>query len=208
MPRTRLVLNMIEARETLLQVLLVFLFAGSVVGVAVGIGMLVSPDRIVVLNRYFSRWIGTRRLRDQLDRPRWIERYFYRHHKVAGVVLFFGAAFVLYAFLLNENVRRVGAYLPPGLRGLWQAVTIALVIGGVVAVFTGAIVFIRPSLLRELEKAGNRWVSTESMGDALDSMNMAVDDRILRHRRLAGMFMLIGSIYVLIVLGRLLWQGI
>jgi hypothetical protein len=195
------------ARSILIDFVLVLLTAGSLAGVLLGIGMLAWPEKIALLNRYFSRWFGTQKLKEELDRPRWVERYVYRYHKLSGAVLLLGAIFVLYSFLLSESVRRISAYLPSGLRGLWDAVAAVVIVGSVVALIVGAIVAVRPSLLRDIEKASNRWVSTEGMANVLDGMNMNVDSHVLRHRRLAGLFMIIGGGYAFVVIGQLFWWG-
>jgi hypothetical protein len=169
--------------------------------------MLLKPERILSLNQYFSRWVGTQQLNEQLDRPRWIERYFYQHHRLVGSFLLIGAIFILYVFMFSYGMQKFSAALPSVTRGLWMALSGMLLVGGVVAALVGIIVLTRPSLLRDIEHASNRWISTEGMGKFFDGMNYSVDRQILRHRKIAGVFMILGGLYVLIVIGQLLWRG-
>ena len=186
---------------------LALLCVGGTAGTLLGLGLLLKPEKTASANQYYSRWFGAHKIEEQLDRPRWIERVVYRYHQPVGAAVLLGALFVLYAFLLSDEVGRITAYLTVGLRIFWDAFAAAMVIGSVIALPIGIIVFLRPSLLRELEKASNRWVSTEGAADALDTMNMSLDTRMLRHCKWTGAVLIIGGLYVLVVMGRILMLG-
>ncbi len=194
-------------RDILLRSFLMLLCAGSIAGVLIGAGMLLKPERLAFLNQYFSRWISANKIQEQLDRPRWTERFFYRHHRLVGSILFFGANFVLYVFLFGGRTRRIYAAMPSGNWWLMDALKGALIGGSVLAALVGIIVLARPSLLREIEKAGNRWISTEEVAKYLDGRRNSFDRQILHHRRIAGIAMIIGGLYILIVLGPFLSRG-
>ena len=194
-------------QEILLRFLLVLLCVGSLAGVLLGAGMLWKPERIAFWNQYFSRWVSADKVHEQLDRPRWIERYFYRHHRLVGVLLLIGAVFVVYVFLFSKNMRRISAVIASGSSGLWDALVGILLIGSVLAALVGGIVLVRPSLLREIEKSSNRWIATEGMVKLFDGMHYSFDQRLLRHRKTAGVLMIAGGVYILMKLGPLLWRG-
>ncbi len=200
-------MNMTIVQDILLRFLLILLCVGSVAGVLVGVGMLFKPERVTFWNQYFSRWIGAGKVTEQLDRPRWIERYFYRYHRLVGTSLLVGAIFILYTFLFSYNVRRISAVMPYGNWGLWDAFIGLLLIGGVLAALVGAIVLIRPSMLREIEKSSNRWIATEPMAKLFDAMHHSFDLRVLRYRKPLGVMMALGGVYILLVLVPLLWRG-
>lgn len=193
-------------QDILLRFFLILLCIGSVASVLLGAGMLLKPERIVFWNQYFSRWVSADEVTEQLDRPRWIERYFYRHHRLVGALLLIGAVFILYTFLLNYNVRRISAVMTSGSWGLWDALVAMLLIGSVLAALVGIIVLTRPSLLREIEKSSNRWIATEGMVKLFDGMHYSVDQQLLRHRKTAGVLMILGGLYILMVLGPFLWR--
>lgn len=194
-------------RDVLLRSFLILLCAGSIAGVLIGAGILLKSERIVFLNQYFSRWISANKIQEQLDRPRWTERFFYRHHRLVGGVLFVGAIFVLYVFLFGSRTRRIYAAITPGNWWLMDALVGALLGGSVLAALVGIIVLAKPSLLREIEKSANRWISTEGVVRFFDGIRNYFDQQILRHRKIAGVFMIIGGLYILIVLGPFLWRG-
>lgn len=195
--------------EILRQSVLAFLWIGSAVGILVGIGLLFRPQQVGQLNHYLSRWVGSSRLNKVLDRPRWIDRFFYRHHRLLGTAVFVGAMAVLYIFLFQYNFRRISALIPRNYWWLSDALIGMLLIGSVVAVLVGFIVLIRPSLLRDIEKSANRWISTEHLHVQFNAMHFSVEKSLLRHHRLAGVAILLGSLYIIVVLGHFLlrWSG-
>jgi hypothetical protein len=192
--------------DILLRFFLILLCTGSSVGVLVGAGMLLRPERVAFLNQYFSRWVGVDKIEEQLDRPRWTERIFYRHHRLVGGILIIGAIFVLYSFLFSYNVRKISAVTAPGNWELWDALVAMLLIGSVLAALVGIIVLARPSLLRDIEKSTNRWIPVEPAVKLFNSMRYSFDQPILRHRKIAGVLMVIGNTGILIALGPFLWR--
>ena len=187
---------------------LIFLCGGAVVGVLVGAGMLLKPERILALNRYLYRWVGTEKTEQQFDRPRWIERFFYRHHRLTGGIILTGAMFVLYNMLFSShNVHAVSVALAPGTWGLVDAAEGMLLVGNVLAALIGIIVLTKPSLLRNTEQWANRWIATDGVLKFFNGMHYSFDRYSFRHRKIVGVFMLIGSLFILTVLGRMLWSG-
>ena len=193
--------------EMLGRAFLILVCTGSVAGLLIGAGLLFRPQWIQSLNQYFSRWVSTRKIEDHLDKPRWTERFFYRYHRAVGAVLFLGAMFILYTFLFRYNTRKISAAFAPGSWWLMDALVGLLLIGSVVAALVGIVMLTKPSLLRDIEASTNRWISTEGMMKLFNSMRHSSDHYILRHRKVAGAFIVVGSLYILIVLGPLLWRG-
>lgn len=193
--------------EILTQSFLMFLWMGSVIGVFVGVGLLFKPQQILKLNQYSSRWVGAGHFAQMLDRPRWTERYFYRHSRLVGAGIVVGALIVLYTFLFSYNPRTISAFVPRDYWWLSDALTGMILVGGTLSALVGIIVLARPSLLRDIEKSANHWVSTERLLTLFNSMHFSADQSILRHPRLAGVPILLGSLYILVVLGYSLFRG-
>jgi len=191
----------------LLQPFLIFLGIAAVLGILTGIGMLLKPEHIVRLNQYFSRWTSTDKFSEQFDRPRWSERFFYRHHRLVGASLFIGAVMVLYTFLFSHNLRKISAAIARDYWWLLDALVALLLIGSVLAAIVGLVVLTKPSLLRDFENAANRWISTDSLQHWLNGMHHSVEQSILQHRKLAGALLIFGSFYILVALGYFLFRG-
>lgn len=187
--------------DILRQSFLMFLWVGSVLGILVGAGVLFNPQRVVQVNQYFSRWVGTGKLGMILDRPRWTERFFYRHNRLVGAAVVIGALVVLDTFLFSFNLRRVSALVPREYWWLSDAMVGLLLVGSGLAALIGILVLTRPSILKDLERAANRWISTDRQFAKFNRMNFSAEQTVIRHHRLAGVSIVLGSLYVVIVLG-------
>lgn len=184
-----------------------FLWIGSVAGIFLGAGIWLKPNQIVQLNQSFSRWVSTERAEVALDRPRWTERFFYRHHKLVGAGVLIGALVVLYTFLFSFNLRTISTLVPRGYWWLSDALVAIMLAGSGLAALIGILILIRPSMLRELEKASNHWVSTEKFQTMLSKRNSSAEQSLIRHHRIAGISILLCSLYILIVLGYFVFHG-
>lgn len=186
---------------------LVFLLVGSMLAIVVGIGLLFAPERIQVINERLARWVDTEKFERQFDRPRWTERHFYRHHRIAGSALFTVSVIVLYKFLLTPTKQKIAAIVPNDPIGLLDAMVALFVIAGALGAVIGLVVFTRPSMLRELENAANRWISTEHISRFFNTPYFSFDSCVLRYRKIAGVFFFIVGLYILLILGNLLLRG-
>ena len=193
--------------EILMRSFLVFAWMGSMIGMAVGAGLLLVPEKTIWLNQYFGTWVDTAAVGAELDRPRSLERHFYRHHKWTGAALTLGAVFVLYMFLIAHVMQKVARFIGNDTYGLLDAFSAVIVIGSSLAFFLGLVLFGRPSLLRELEDAANRWISTDKLLQAFNSMHLSFDSFIVRHRKPAGVFFLLGGLFATFRLSEMLLSG-
>lgn len=159
----------------------------------VGLGLLVMPEAMARLGSVQSGWAPLSRLLVSLDRIYRIERFFYRHHRVFGAFLLAGSAYTLAQTLLNPGVltgaRAWGAL---GETAIWSVLG-----GNLLGLLLGLVVLVRPSLLKEPERLSNRWISIAPVSPLWG----AGPDAILpRQPRLAGAFILGGSVYALMIL--------
>ena len=196
--------------DILQQSFLRFLWLGSIAGILLGAGILFRPQQVMELNQRCSRWVSSDKLKSLLARPRRIERFFYRHNRLFGLGVLLGAIYVLYEVLIGSSNQKVVTVLIP--RDYWwlsDAVIGILLIGSVTAALAGAIILVRPSLLRDLEQSVNRWVCTETLINPLNTMHYSAEKSLLSHHRLAGVVILLGSMYTLVLLSNFLflWAG-
>lgn len=191
----------------LLPSFLFFLWLGSIVATAIGIGLIVFPMHTVAVNEYLSRWIDTDGIAAELNRPRWTERFFYRNHRLAGGLSSLGGAYVLYTFLLTPLPRKISDVMVDDLMGIWDSILAMLIIGNVLAVLIGALVFARPSLIREIEQAANRWISVDFISTFFNRMDLTVDQYVIRNKKVVGLFLALAGLYAVVELGRLLLAG-
>src|SRR5574340_491318 len=192
--------------DVLLQAFLIFLFVGCVTSLFVGIGMLFKPDGVARLNQRLSRWISTDKLEEDLDRPHWTERVFYRHHRLLGVVLLGSAIFFLLATLPKASL--LTALLRDHATG-WLPLTMmwVLLAATVLVAVAGTVVLVRPSLLRKIEKSRNHWTSTDGVLATLNSPHYSLEQHAIRHMRMVGILVVLGSSYAAAALGYFLVSG-
>jgi hypothetical protein len=186
---------------------LLFLWIGSVLAVLIGAGLLFAPTHVERINRFFAQWIDTRNIGLEMDRPRSTERYIYRHHRVAGTLVFVGSVFVIYRFLLAPARERMALLAAPDMFGLLDPGIAFLVIGNVLAALVGVIVFFRPSMLREFEGVANQWISTERVTRFFNHPQVSFDRFVLRYPQLVGAVLIVAGLWVSCLLGKLLLSG-
>lgn len=188
----------------LVEGLLAALVLGLALSLAVSALLLAAPARLLELNRRASRWIDTRRHLEVLERPLMLERLFYRHHRVLGAGIALGAAYVLW--------RWAGAYDRDAVVALldrrWRAAGLDWIVGAAEALVVGLhvlilgvglVIAVRPSLLKNVERAANRWHPTFQAG-RLDTVIDAVDRGVEIYPRLAGFTLLAASLWSLATL--------
>jgi hypothetical protein len=185
--------------------LLLFLWGGSLLAIVVGFGLLLIPLKLEQMNRKLTYWFDTSKMASELDRPRWLERYIYRHHRFFGGALFAGSIFIIYAFLLHPITRKVSALASNDVLGLLDAGVALLVIFGVLGLVIGLVLMTKPSLLRDLEAASNRWISTAEMVKSLDKMHSGFEKRVFVARMISAAYLIFGGAYVAFRLGVVLF---
>ncbi len=79
---------------------------------------------------------------------------------------------------------------------LLQSAVIFLIIGGFAGLVIGALLVFRPHLLQHISKPLNRWVSTRHIDQALEH-SISFDPWFYRYRKINGMLILLGALYVL-----------
>jgi hypothetical protein len=186
---------------------LVFLVVGSVAGVLVGALLVFSPQRLDVLSRMLNRWISTRNLDKSLERSFSLDPWLYRYRYWTGGTILLGAMFVLFYFIVRldraqaiEGLVRHFHYYPSIVGGLLDALVLSAILGGLCAVFVAMCLIFRPSLLRGFEEGANQWLSLRKALKPMEVPRDNLDRYVQRYARQVGFFLLIGSLYTLVLL--------
>ena len=171
-------------------------------GVAAGAGLLIVSARTPRERTWLWRWLLEIDLVALLDRRRTIERPLYRHHYGFGAAVIAGAVVSLVALWeLRDHPLVTGAL--SGFLGV-LGVSAVILTSWALAVFAlgiGVFLFIRPSALKNLEAAANRWIepfpaSTKATVPAARGINRL----ILRAPRLTALLLLAAGIACLLAL--------
>ncbi len=186
--------------------LAIFLLLGALMGVAVALLLIFKPQLMARVNRVANRWISMRHLSRWMDHSIRIERWCYRHHRPLGLLVTLGAGYILvyfgWRFDKTIALHSFSSLVPNQLLldGLLQALVLFARIGGAVALLAGLFIWLRPSLLRGLEKESNQWVSLRRATKVLDVSHDQVDLFVERHAQRVGWLLLVGSIYLFVAM--------
>ncbi|MFZ2161711.1 MAG: hypothetical protein WAW02_05790 [Sideroxyarcus sp.] len=196
----------------LLRSAVIFLLLGSLAGLAVGTLLLWNPQRLCAISNILNRWVSTRHLNQGLDRTVEIDHLFYRYRRISGWGILLASSYVLYAFTLKlDRANAVAGLvrqfnLPAALvAGLLDAVVLSALLGALLAAFVGLFLLLRPSQLRDFEQSANRWVSLRRGLKPMEVPRGGVDEYVFKYGRQAGILLILGSLYVLVLL--LFWFG-
>jgi hypothetical protein len=196
----------------LLQSLAIFLIVGSLAGMVMGAMLLLHPQSLQRASQILNRWISTRHLDQALERSFNLDPWFYRYRRTGGTLTLLGAFYILYFFTVSMDRTNTIAGLakhfkqPPLLvEGLLDALVLSAVMGALLAAFVGLFLMLRPSMLRDFEQVANQWVSLRRALKPVEISRNSVDEYVFRHGRQAGMLLIVGSLYVLVLL--MTWIG-
>lgn len=191
------------------QSLAIFLLIGALLGILLGLALIFSPRLLERVNRVANRWVTLRHITRWLDRSISVERWFYRYHSAAGLAVVAGAAyiFIYFGFFFDKpyTLRHLNGMASPVLLDwLLDTLVLSLLTGAAVALMAGLFLWLRPSQLRSMEAEANRWVSLRQATRAMDVPRERVDRFVVHHARQSGWLLLLGSVYLLFAMFRLL----
>lgn len=187
------------------EVMTFFFYWAGVLAIVAGLLMVVAPALVMRAGGVMNRWISTDRVFDDLDSPRPSERAFYRHHRIFGCLIVLGAAFILWTFAFGFDIESTARRLVVfGSRSasawLLQSLAALNVLFGVAALAIGVTVFFRPSALKRIEAAANRWFAVDRSLKRLDVQVGEADRVFARRPRLAGLVIMAAGLYVVLSL--------
>ena len=194
------------------EILLITLFDLGVICLIVGLCLSIAPQRFLEVTARWNRWISTDAVFSTMDRPRPVDRYFYRRHLRVGALLALGSLYILYMFWVWYDRARVLPALPvlynaSASAWVYDSVVIMLRGAGVVGFLAGIVIAMRPSLLKVLEVGANRWIATEQWTQSLDRQKDLPPQWFPGRPRLFGMGIVSGSGFLIWQCGRILWGG-
>ena len=187
--------------------LAIFLLIGALLGIALGLLLIFKPQLLTRVNRVANHWISTKHIHQFLDRSTSIEYWFYQHHRAMGVLVAVGAAYIfIYFGILFDKVHTLQSLsrfaAPRLLSWLLDALVLVSLIGSTVAFIVGLFLWLRPSLLRGIEENANRWVTTPSTSQVLDTSHDQVEQFVVSHARPVGWLLLLASLYLFFAMSR------
>ena len=167
----------------------------SCAGILLGLLMITMPQQCAQLRNRLRAWYKNKPVIRWLDKPRYFEHLYYRHHQLLGVFISIGSLWTLWG--VAELAGLQGQLVDPLVGSLPKSVIEILITTGIILMVLGAsfslviglIVFFRPSLLKGLEDWANLWLSSREDISYTYTESSDVSDRALF--RLAGSVLLL-----------------
>lgn len=177
--------------------LLTALVVGLLLALLTGLLLLARPSALFAATQRLNRWVDTSERFRRLEEPHYWERLFYRHHRLIGGAVSGGAAYVLWCWLLatpRASATAVFGIGPAALRNAWLAEALDSLIVGlhVFVLAVGLAILLRPSLLKNLERAANQWHQVPA-GLPLDAVVANLDGGFALYPRLSGFLLVLAS---------------
>ncbi len=187
--------------EILFDASFLFLIIGSFIALLLGLGLLFTPAITLKFNEKINTRISLREKTKTIEKPIASEPYFYKYSKISGAILSIGSLFVLYT-LATFNLYSLIPYLPKSIsilawEWLLQSAQIFFYITGIFILLFGAVVFIRPSIVKNFEQTANHWISTRKHFSKMSNDINFVNKLVNAYPRVFGVFISLFSLIVL-----------
>lgn len=173
-------------QQILLTALLAFLLAGSLLGVAIGAGLLARSARAHALMSALNRWVSMRRVLRPVELPRESGK----GGRGLGVVLAVAGGYSLFVLAPSSAARlaamlRFGSASPLALIAIESAKWL-LVVGCAVSVAIGIMMVFFPRAWRAVEERANRWYSSRQLALGGNDMHVPLERLADTYPRAAG----------------------
>ena len=189
--------------------LLWFFAFWSVVGIALGVGLIVYRARTLETLRWLNGWISTQRVLEPAEVPRSIEPLAHRYRVPLGIVLIVCGGFLMLDLLVRFDVGAAASafHQPSTGYGRWliESVKWLIVAGAAAAALLGILLCFFPSRLEAIESRMNKWVSLRDAAGRGDTMHVNLDRLVEIYPRATGAVIAAGAFVVLIETGFLLF---
>jgi hypothetical protein len=178
------------------------LFVLGVLLVPLGLSFLLIPEKMLRIGEKLNHWISTEHIFDSLNRPRFLERFVYRHHSIFGILVIAISTICIYMMLFYADISLIMYKLLLMVEtefSKWLLVSLYYILAGanVLAFMLGVIIVIRPSVLKTLEDKANHWFEAEEKLKVLDNTRDLPDSIFPGNPRIFGTLILIAALYIL-----------
>ena len=177
----------------------------SVVALAVGMMLVIAPQMAQRFRAVSDRWLTPRKSLKPLEIPRNGDSFLYHNHRWVGAIAIILPVITLYllTYSVVDELPRSSVSVPEQYlfwQWLFESAITFLWVTSLFAFFAGVAIFFRPSLLKKIERSSNRWLSTRQGLRQLDRNYLQFDELMLRNSRWLGIFLILGSLYTLVLI--------
>jgi hypothetical protein len=176
-------------------------FAAGILMLVAGLCMILAPHLVIRAGQQLNRWVSTDVFFKKLDTLKHTESWLYRYHLLFGALLVTASAYTFYIFMFAFDSS--SGYLlqvfrsPHANEWLTASIVFICMLFSIVSFVIGAVILLRPSLLKRLEHWSNRWFMVDNSLQSLDIQHRTPDQAFIRRPRLTGIFVVAGGLYIL-----------
>lgn len=177
--------------QLLFQFFVVVVLVFSAIGVAAGIGLIMSSARTLRVFAVLNRWISTRGALKAMEIPRSTEQAAHGNRRLIGWALIAGGVFATVGLIVGVNTAAFSAAAAQGDARIAVAIVAGtlkwfLVIGSIIGVVVGYLLCFTPDALATLEKYANRWFSARRALRGGDDVMLTLDRLVEAHPTPSG----------------------
>jgi hypothetical protein len=161
------------------------------IGLAIGVGLLVSSGRTVRFIQSMNRWVSTRGVLKAMEIPRDTEQVSHRNGRRIGWALMAGGSFAALGLIFGVDTAAFSAAVAKGDARVMVAIVAAtlkwfLFLGSLAGVLVGYLLCFSPHALATLEKYANRWFSPRQAKRGGDDVHLTLDRLVEAHPMPSG----------------------
>ncbi len=177
----------------------------GILGIALSLLLLFSPNTTRKVSNLFNRYIDLDKKVSYLDKEIKTENLIYSHHILTGICLIAGSLFILVFLLFKLDVTSFVKIFFSSQKFysiseiVFSSMAMIGKLVGVSGIIFGVIFLFSPSQMKKIENKVNTWFSTQNMINKLDETHHDIDTFIYRHAVLFGLIGLIISIFLTVL---------
>ena len=192
--------------------ILMFFFVGGIFSIAVGLGLIVLPDKMLKFFGIMNRWITFRRYFKTMAVPRDIWPTLQKYRRPIAFVIIAGAIFSLASLLARIDTHIIAALIARRVHSplsfmqwIVDSAWWVLVLGSVLAIVVGAMLIFSPRPLAALDTLSSRWISTRALSKSADAMHTSLDQWVAAQPKTAGSIIMVLAVIEVIDIGALMF---
>ncbi len=187
--------------QLLIPSVVMFFLIWGLVGVALGVGLIVSSAKMFRLFRVMNHYVSTRHALKPMAMAHDVGQGVLRHRRLIGGLFVLGSAFSIYAMLawVDSSVIVAALHLSyPKAFVAWilESARWSLIVLSVFAFVVGVMLGYFPGALGRVEAYANRWVSVRKLTMGADTMVLSLDRLVEAFPRTAGAIIVVAALYV------------
>lgn len=196
--------------QVLIPSIMLFFLVWSVVGVGVGLGLIVSPMKMLRLFGSANHYVSTRHGLKPLSEAHDVESPVRKNRRWVGTFFILGAAYSIFGlvkwFDSGAIVSALRLDLPRTfLAWIVESVGWILIACSVFAFVIGTLLCFYPKVVYRLEQHTDHWYSFRKLFLGVDTMHLGLDRWVAAFPRTAGWIIVIAAL-VAVANSAVLWQ--